>query len=146
MIDELITIYKRDLEKLKHEIAAFQSEGNIWKSVGTTSNSAGNLALHLIGNLNHYIGNVLGHSGYVRNRSAEFTAKEIPADKILSDIDEVSDVVIQTLQNLNEKDLAADFPVEVFGTTVKTTFMLIHLTTHLSYHIGQINYIRRVLE
>lgn len=146
MIYELITIYTRDLEKLKNEIAAFKSEKNIWKTVGNTSNSAGNLVLHLTGNLNHYIGNVLGDSGYVRNRSAEFTTREIPAEKLLSGIDEVSDVVIRRLKNLNEEDLSADFPEEVFGTTVKTSFMLIHLTTHLSYHTGQVNYIRRVLE
>lgn len=146
IIQEIITIFERDLQKLKAEIEAFQSDDNLWKTTGTITNSAGNLALHLTGNLNHYIGHLLGHSGYIRNRPAEFESKHVPKEKLLKDIDGVTEVITQTLRNLNKDDLTANYPEKLFEKPMTTSFMLIHLVTHLNYHRGQINYIRRVLE
>lgn len=146
MIDELTTIYKRDLDKLKNEIQSFQLEENLWKTTGSVINPAGNLSLHLIGNLNHYIGHHLGNTGYVRDRDSEFSTKNIPAEKLIADIDDVSEVVEQTLRNLSQIDLNAPYPEEVLGYETKTSFMLMHLSSHLSYHLGQINYIRRILD
>lgn len=146
MIPELITIYKRDLNKLKSEIKSFRLEENLWKTTGSIINPAGNLALHLIGNLNHYIGYYLGNTGYVRNRDSEFETKQLPANQLLADIDAVNEVVEETLRNLNETDLSAPYPDKVFGYEMTTSFMLMHLSSHLSYHLGQINYIRRTLD
>ena len=146
MIKELITIFERDLYKLKQEVAAFQSEENLWKTTGNVTNSAGNLALHLTGNLNHYVGHLLGNTGYVRDRASEFGSKLIPSEELISGIDQVSETVTQTLRNLHEEDLSRPYPEQVFGYEMTTSFMLIHLSTHLSYHLGQINYLRRVLE
>lgn len=146
MIRELITIFERDLQKLKLEIDSFQTEENLWKTTGQITNSAGNLALHLTGNLNHYVGSLLGKTGYVRNRPAEFDSKNVQVAEILAGIDEVSHTVSQTLEGLSEQDLSKPYPEPVFGYEMTTSFMLIHLSTHLSYHLGQINYLRRILE
>ncbi len=146
MIEELITIYKRDLDKLKKEILLFRLGENLWVTTGTITNSAGNLSLHLIGNLNHYIGHHLGNTGYVRDRDSEFENKNIPASKLIADIDDVAEIVEQTLRNISKTDLNARYPEDVLGHKLTTSFMLLHLSSHLSYHLGQINYIRRVLD
>lgn len=146
MIHELITIYKRDLSKLKNEIQSFRLEENLWVTKGSISNSAGNLSLHLIGNLNHYIGHHLGNTGYVRDRDSEFRTKNLSAKKLVADIEDLSEVVEQTLRNFSKTDLNAPYPEEVFGYEMTTSFMLMHLSSHLSYHLGQINYIRRLLD
>ncbi|MEZ7498559.1 DUF1572 family protein [Flavobacterium sp. Arc3] len=110
------------------------------------TNSAGNLCLHLIGNLNTYIGTILGNTDYVRNRELEFSLKDIPKTQLICKIEQTMIVVDCALDKLSEKELRMDFPVLVFETKTSTEFMLIHLTTHLAYHLGQINYHRRLLE
>ena len=146
MIHELIAIYKRDLTKLKKELKSFRLEENLWITTGSITNPAGNLALHLTGNLNHFIGHHLGNTGYVRDRDSEFGAKNIPVIKLITGIDDVSEVIEQTLRNLSKTDLSAPYPEEVFGYEMTTSFMLLHLSSHLTYHLGQINYIRRILD
>ncbi len=76
--DALIEIFERDLLKLKEEISLYKDENNLWVTEKQISNAAGNLTLHLIGNLNHFIGATLGHTGYVREREKEFSTKNIP--------------------------------------------------------------------
>lgn len=142
----LALIFERDLNKLKEEISLYKDESNLWKVESNVSNSAGNLALHLIGNLNHFIGAVLGKTGYVRERDKEFNDKNIPREKILIDIDAVIIIVKTTLSNLTEKDLEGLFPEKKQGQDYPTNFILLHLLAHLEYHLGQINYHRRLLD
>ncbi|MEJ8755451.1 DinB family protein [Pontibacter sp. H259] len=146
MLQVLITILTRDLEKLYNEIDAFTDEDSIWKTTGNITNSAGNLCLHLCGNLNTYIGAKLGSSGYVRDRPAEFSRKDVPKSELLKQVELTREIVAQTLQQLQPADLEKDFPEQVLGKPMTTGFFLVHLTAHLSYHLGQINYLRRVLE
>lgn len=147
MIKEaLLEIFERDLGKLKEEISLYTTENNLWKTEKQISNSAGNLALHLIGNLNHFIGATLGNTGYVRERDNEFSDKNIPVQKILDNIDATIIVVKNTLSNLTAEDFEKVFPLEKHGQIVKTDFMLLHLLAHLEYHLGQINYHRRLIE
>lgn len=141
----LIELYQRDLDTLKGEIEAFVDDEDVWRTGGTVKNSAGNLALHIIGNLKHFIGAVLGGSGYVRNRDEEFASTGVPRQELLSAIGEARAVVTETLGSLSDEDLGKDFPVELFDRTNKTAFILIHLAMHLDYHLGQINYHRRWL-
>ncbi|NJE06923.1 DUF1572 domain-containing protein, partial [Thermococcus sp. M36] len=108
--------------------------------------SAGNLCLHLIGNLNTYIGKELGNTGYVRDRPLEFSAKHVPRHELIDKIDDVAAIVAETMQHVSEDTLAKEYPVVVFQEPSSTEFMLIHLATHLSYHLGQINYHRRLLD
>jgi len=141
----LIEIYDRDLKKLRSEIEQYSNESDLWKSDGEISNSAGNLCLHLTGNLKHFIGAVLGESGYLRDRDAEFSSTGIPRDDLLSDIDSTLRVVVDSLERLAEERLSDDYPLEVFGRPMTTGYFLTHLTTHFNYHLGQINYHRRLL-
>lgn len=146
MLTETLTqLFERDLKRLANEISLYKDESHIWTVQKDISNSAGNLCLHLLGNLNHFIGATLGHTGYVRHRDDEFSLKNIPRQDLLLNISNCLIIVTETLQKLPEKDLAADFPIEVFGKKDSTEYMLIHLATHLSYHLGQINYHRRLI-
>lgn len=146
LIDTLKELYTRDLDRLKQEIKLYEDEDKLWYVEEGISNTGGNLCLHLIGNLNTYIGAALGKSGYVRNRPAEFSLKDIPREKLLEKIGETKLMVIQTLDGLTEADLGAEYPVLVFEEKTSTEYLLVHLTTHLTYHLGQINYHRRLLD
>lgn len=142
----LKTIYTRDLTILSREISLYTSENNIWITDKSISNSAGNLCLHLVGNLNTYIGAVLGNSGYVRNRDLEFSLKNIPRNELLNKIDQTITVVENTLNQLQDEQLATEYPVLVWEEKTSTAYLLIHLATHLGYHLGQVNYHRRLLD
>jgi hypothetical protein len=144
MIPALIALYERDLEKLKTEIALYQNEDDLWKLTEGISNSAGNLALHIIGNLQNFIGAKLGNTGYERNRPAEF-ASRVARDILISEISNTLLVVKSTLENLDSELLETEYPEEVFGHKMKTDFFIIHLHSHLNYHLGQINYHRRIV-
>ncbi len=139
-------ILVRDLQKLATEVSAFKNEENLWKVQGTISNSSGNLVLHLCGNLQHFIGAVLGNSGYIRNRDEEFLKKNISKKNLLTEIEKTIEAVKTGMSTLTDEDLYKEYPVEVFGKHSSKAFFLIHLTAHLDYHLGQINYLRRVLE
>jgi uncharacterized damage-inducible protein DinB len=143
--DVLIELYGRDIGRLRAEIEQYPDEADLWKVSGEITNSAGNLTLHLIGNLKHFIGAVLDGSGFVRDRDAEFSSGDVSRDKLFADIQETAVVVKATLEKLTDEDLAKTYPIEVFGHSMTTEFFLIHLTTHLNYHLGQINYHRRLL-
>ena len=146
MIQTLTQLFLRDLEKLKTEISSFKDEKKIWEISGDVKNSAGNLCLHLCGNLQHFIGAVLGNSGYVRNRDAEFSRKNVPGKELVDEIELTAKVVENTLNELDEEILQKTFPINVFGYEMTTGYFLTHLTTHLNYHLGQINYHRRLLD
>lgn len=147
IINTLRGLFKRDLETLKKEIGLYQTEANLWTIDAAISNSAGNLCLHLVGNLNTYIGAEFGKTGYIRNRDLEFSQKDVPQTALLAKIEDTIAVVDLALSQLNEAQLQADYPQEVFaGKTMTTEYFLIHLVAHLSYHLGQINYHRRLLD
>jgi uncharacterized damage-inducible protein DinB len=145
MIETLKILFYRDLTRLKTEIELYQNENYIWKTPKEITNSAGNLCLHLVGNLNTYIGSAIGNTNYIRNRELEFSSKDIPKSELIKKIEETIVVVTNSLDMLSEKELKKDFPLLVFAEKTSTEFMLIHLTTHLNYHLGQINYHRRLL-
>lgn len=141
---ELTGFYERDLFKLIEEIELYPNEADIWVIKEGISNSAGTLCLHLVGNLNHFIGATLGHTGYVRQRDLEFSLRNIPRDQLIDDIRNVFEIVIFTLGRLPEEALKDEFPLEKHGGKVTTMHMLIHLFGHLNYHLGQVNYHRRL--
>lgn len=141
----LIELFKKDLAKLKEEINLYTDEEKIWTVKEGISNSAGNLCLHLCGNLQHFIGAVLGDSGYIRNREAEFKLKDIARNKLIDEIDATIAIVTDTLEQLSKKDLEKEYPLPVFGGPINTQYFLLHLAGHLNYHLGQINYHRRLI-
>ena len=146
LIQTLKILFNRDLNRLKNEIELYQNEAEIWKIKGQINNSAGNLCLHLVGNLNAYIGKELGGTDYIRNRELEFSLTDIPRQELINKIENTIEIVNQTLDNLDEKMLENEFPILVFEHKTTTAYLLVHLTTHLAYHVGQINYHRRLLD
>lgn len=146
LIDALIKIFDRDLNKLKIEVTSYRSENNLWLVEKEINNCAGNVVLHLVGNLNHFIGAILGDTGYVRERDNEFSLKNVSKAQLLKQIDDTLLVVKKTLNSMTDKDLNREYPLVVFKEKMTTTYFLVHLTTHLAYHLGQINYHRRLLD
>lgn len=146
MISIVNTLFTRDLTKLNTEINLYKKEENLWIIDQQITNAAGNLCLHLLGNLNHYIGAQLGETGYIRNRPLEFSAKAIPRKELLAEIGQTRQMIETTLQKLDAAKLEETYPENVFGKPMTTGYFLIHLTTHLAYHLGQINYHRRLLD
>ncbi|MGO4822287.1 MULTISPECIES: DUF1572 family protein [unclassified Flavobacterium] len=138
-------IYARDLNKLKEELNAYTNEVDLWLIGKHISNSGGNLSLHLIGNLKTYIGAALGGQKYTRNRPEEFSLKNIARDSIIKQIDEVIQEINTVLDHITEPQLIAEYPIFVFEKPTSTAYMLTHLASHLNYHLGQINYHRRLL-
>lgn len=143
--DTLKAFFSRDLAKLKAEIELYPSEDLLWHVEKGISNSAGNLCLHLMGNLNFFIGATLGQTGYVRDRPLEFSQKNVPRATLIAQIEAATIMVNDTLSRLSAEDLQKEYPVVVFEQKMTTEFFLVHLTTHLTYHLGQINYHRRLL-
>lgn len=142
----LQNIFLRDLNRLRHEIELYKNEQAIWLIDKDIKNSAGNLTLHLIGNLNMYIGAELGKTGYVRNRELEFSLKDVPRSELLTKLDETILMIKTVLSALPEAALQDEYPIIVFEQKTSTQYMLVHLVTHLSYHLGQVNYHRRLLD
>ncbi|WP_422104066.1 DinB family protein [Winogradskyella sp.] len=146
LTDTLIKLFKRDLNKLKDEVRAYTNEANLWLVTEGISNSAGNLSLHLVGNLNHFIGATLGNSGYVRRRDLEFSLKNVPRSEMMRQIDETLIMIETVLPQLSDTDLEKEYRRNPFEDYMTTEYFLVHLTTHLTYHLGQINYHRRLLD
>lgn len=136
---------KRELKTLKAELLAYEKESDIWIERDGISNSAGTLVLHICGNLRHFVGAILGNTGYVRKREAEFAGQDVPRQELLSTIDETILSVVDTLHRLTDEDLQAA-PVFVVGTASPAApDFLTHLVSHLSFHLGQVNYHRRLI-
>jgi hypothetical protein len=139
-------IFLRDLERLRKEIAAYQDERKLWQVTDGISNSGGNLCLHLLGNLNTYIGAEMGKSGYVRNRNLEFSLKNIPQQELLERIDATTGVVDNALDSITDSQLQEEYPLLVYAEMTTTGYLLVSLVSHFGYHLGQINYHRRLLD
>jgi hypothetical protein len=139
-------LFCRELEKLKKEIELYKEENKLWIVKKGIANSAGNLCLHLIGNLNTNIGKELGNTGYIRNRELDFSQKNIPRNELLKKIDEIILIVDKALDNITILQLDEDYPAPVFDYKMSTGFFLVHLAGHLTYHLGQINYHRRLID
>lgn len=143
---EIEKVFVKDLQKLKEEISLYKNEATIWQVEKGIANSAGNLCLHLVGNLHHFIGATLGNTGYVRNREAEFASKNIPQQELIKMVDETISIIEKVLPSIKDEQLTADYPIIVFKNKMTTGYFLVHLVGHLGYHVGQINYHRRLLE
>jgi uncharacterized damage-inducible protein DinB len=137
--------FENHLIQLKAEIEAFPNDASLWMVPKGVSNSPGNLALHLAGNLQHFVGALLGNTGYVRDRDLEFSMKGQSKDYVLEQIEKAHEVVQATLSSMTEEQENEIFPSDFKGKMVKVSVALSHLLAHLAYHNGQINYLRRML-
>lgn len=146
MIQEWVArVLTRELGTLRDQIRAYDREDDLWKMVPGIANPAGTLALHLVGNLRSFVGAQLGGSEYRRHREREFAARQVPRSEIVEQIDSAIEEVGTTLSALSDEALSTDYPVQVGGVTLSTGQFLVHLACHLAYHLGQIDYHRRIL-
>jgi len=146
LLETLKSLFNRDLLRLKSEINLYKDESKIWIVENNITNSAGNLCLHLIGNLNTYIGAEFGKTNYIRNRELEFSLKNISKKELIDQIDSTILVVEMSLNTITEEQLKNEHQILVFDKKTTLEYLLVHLTTHLTYHLGQINYHRRLLD
>jgi uncharacterized damage-inducible protein DinB len=146
LLETLKSLFNRDLNRLKKEIESYTSEEKIWIIDKQIANSSGNLCLHIAGNLNTYIGKELGGINYIRNRDQEFSLRNIPRSELVDKITGTIAMVDQVLSQLDESELSKEYPLFVLDTRTSTEYMLVHLATHLAYHLGQVNYHRRLLD
>lgn len=144
MLADLVTLYKRDLEKLVAELEAYPNEASIWAIAGDIRNPAGNLVLHIVGNLNTYIGLNLGQIPYVRDRPSEFSRRDVLRAELVQMLRDTSSMIEGVLSK-SDLPLEAPYPQESLGYPMTTQYFLIHLYGHLNWHLGQVNYHRRLV-
>jgi uncharacterized damage-inducible protein DinB len=135
----------RDLATLRREVEAYPNESDLWRAVPGITNVAGTLALHLTGNLQHYFGARLARTGYVRDRPGEFARRNVPRAELLREIEAARAAVKAATETVSEPELAADFPEVVGGSRIRTDEYLMHLVVHFAYHLGQLDYHRRIV-
>lgn len=145
LTDDLSTILCRDLRALAREVAAYPDDAAVWRDVPGLPNSAGVLARHLAGNIRHYVGTALGGGAYVRDRADEFAARGLPRSAIVAEVEAARAEVERVIPGLTAAQLDADLPVPVGGHRVGTRRFLLHLGAHLAYHLGQVDYHRRLV-
>ncbi len=139
-------LYIDFLNALKNEISLYKNEENIWKLEGDITNTPGNLCLHLCGNLKHFYGAIIGNTGYVRERDLEFSRKNVSRDDLIKEVDDTISMIEKIFNGLTLEDINRIYPDDKFGENVTYGFVFSRLISHLSYHIGQINYHRRILD
>lgn len=145
MLDDVLKLLVRELDAFAREVSMFPDDTSLFRSVPGVTNSAGNLALHVCGNLQHFVGAVLGGTGYVRNREHEFKATSLLRADIARELHETAAVVTKTLRELDEAALDKPYPQPVGELQLPCRLFLIHLAVHLSFHLGQAGYLRRVV-
>lgn len=135
----------RDLRGVRRELEAYPSDSDVWRVAPGIANSAGTLALHLAGNVQHFFGAVMGGTGYKRDRDAEFSRRDVPRAELVAQVEAAIAVVDRGLAQVSEAVLAAEFPERIAGHAVTSGEWLVHLVAHLGYHLGQIDYHRRLV-
>lgn len=143
--DSVRFVMLRDLRSLDAQIAAYPDDDSLWNVVPGILNSAGNLSLHLTGNLRHFVGSVLGGTGYVRDRAAEFGSQALSRDHLRNEVRLAIEDVSGSLCMIDPRRLSDSYPVPIMDRRVRTADFLVHLSAHLTYHLGQIDYHRRIL-
>jgi hypothetical protein len=141
---ELAALFARDIARLIQELKAFPDTASVWKTAPGVTNAAGTLALHLEGNLREYIGRQLGRIAFTRDRPVEFSARGVERDELIARLEAVKAQIPAVIAALSDAQLAAIYPENVIGKPITTRQFMIHLAGHLNYHLGQVDYLRRV--
>ena len=139
-------LYLNFLNSLKDEISLYKDPGKIWLLSGSISNTPGNLCLHICGNLNHFFGAVIGNTGYIRERDQEFSNRNLSREELFGAIEETKIMIGKIFDDLTQDDINKIYPINKFGENVTYGFIFSRLVSHLSYHLGQINYHRRLTD
>jgi uncharacterized damage-inducible protein DinB len=141
---ELSELYARDLTRLIQELTAFPDTASLWKTAPGVTNAAGTLALHLEGGLRHFIGLRLGKIEYQRDRQLEFSARGVERDELIARLEAVKASIPEVIAALSEAELDAIDPANGADKPMTVRQWLVHLYGHLGYHLGQVDYLRRV--
>lgn len=136
-------IFDRDLAVLEREVSLYPDDASLWKPVEGQPTTGGNLALHLAGNLRHFLGAVLGGTGFKRERDAEFSSRGLSRAAVIAGIRAARGEVAMALSKLDPALLGQPFPEAIRGHELPMRMVLIHLCAHLSFHSGQLDYHRR---
>ena len=139
----LANFYERDIRKMIEEVNLFGNEEHLWQTQGTVRNSCGNLVLHIIGGMNYLIGTTLAHTGYIRDRDLEFLRKGVGRKDLVVQLEQLIPMINETL---NTVSLEENYPHTFDDATRTNGYVLVQLSLHLNYHLGQVNYLRRILE
>ncbi len=142
---ELADLFRRDIARLGQQVNGFPDDSTLWAILPGTTNSAGNLALHVEGNLREYIGRQLGGVPYERRRPLEFSSTGLTRGELAGRVTALQTLIPEIVLGLTEQVLDAPFPEEVLGIPLSTRQFVIHLLGHLNYHLGQIDYLRRIV-
>jgi uncharacterized damage-inducible protein DinB len=145
LTEDLALMLTRELDGVAREIEAFPDDASIWRVGPGVTNAAGNLALHLAGNLQHFVGALLGHTGYVRDREKEFAQRSGTRAEVIEELLRARAVVVQVLPSLPAATLNSTLAHDKLPTPVQAQRLLIHLAAHAGFHLGQIGYLRRML-
>jgi uncharacterized damage-inducible protein DinB len=145
MTSDLAPLFRRDLARLSQQVEAFPNDEALWQTLPGVTNAAGNLALHIEGNLREYIGRQLGKLPYKRNRELEFSTKGMSRRELGTRIAELRRSIPEVIEHLSSEQLDTEYPGVVLEIATSTRQLLIHLHGHLNWHLGQIDYLRRVL-
>jgi hypothetical protein len=138
-------LFEQHLLILKEELLKFKDEGNIWRNAPGVTNTAGTLVLHLVGNLKYTMGSIIGGTGYVRNREQEFSLTGVPRAQLVADIEATVEILKTSLAGITQVRLDETYPLEMFGAR-STAYYVTRFYGHFNYHLGQVNYLRRILE
>lgn len=145
LISTVHDLLRRDLAAVRRSVDAYPDDASLWVERPGLPNTGGTLALHLAGNLQHYIGAILGHSGYHRDRDSEFARRGVPRAELRDGLDAAARAIDNALAELPDEALERPYPEPVAGRTIATGVFLVHLAVHLAYHLGQLDYHRRVV-
>ena len=142
---DLASLFRRDLAKLGQQIESFPDDEGVWRTLPGVTNTAGNLALHLEGNLREFVGRQLGQLPYQRNRDLEFSARGVSRQELGACLTALGESIPKVIENLSEEQMEQEYPQVVLGSAMSTSEFLIHLYGHLNWHLGQVDYLRRIL-
>jgi hypothetical protein len=143
--DDLMRLMVRELEGFRREIALFPDDASAWRTLPGITNSAANLALHVAGGLQHFVGALLGKTGYLRNRALEFSRRAGARAEVIAELDRAIATVRDVMPRLGELDLSGEFSPPIIDATIGVRTFLIHLCAHAAMHLGQAGYLRRAL-
>lgn len=116
----------------------------IWWRPNETSNSIGNLVLHLTGSLNLYLNRLIGGFTYTRDRDAEFAERHrVPKAELLARFDEMVAKGEKTFEKLNPERLGDPSPDAPKNLVVLED--VISICAHVAAHTGQIVWITKML-
>ena len=145
LTEDIARLFARDLGAVRREITAYPDDASPWRMLPGLPNCGGTLVLHLAGNLRHFVGAVLGGSGYVRDRDTEFGLRDVSRAELDALVGETADEVGRAMSTLDPSRLADAYPLAIREQTVNTQRFLLHLVSHLTYHLGQLDAHRRVV-